>query len=141
MPPSEIKQEPMDSSTGPAAKRVKIEPGTGASSSSAAAPVVKNEPQQLDGLLESVAGAGAAAAGAGNHGEMGAGNGEIQEAGEAAGPAKQKLDEGSRITMSMNLLQGQVNENSAALYFICEAKKLKKVTQAVSLICRRFFYF
>lgn len=46
-----------------------------------------------------------------------------------------KLDDPKRITRSLNLLNCNVNEQTAAIYWICESKVLKKVAQCVGLIC------
>lgn len=134
-------QEP----SSPAAKRVKLEPGVGAATSSSGAPggssaagggpaAAKDDGSFLDGLDGGPAADGAEFEWLHNPQE-------IEAAGVEAGVAKQKLDQPQRFTLSMNLLQANVDEQASPLYFLCEAKKLKKVAQAVSLICRTVFYY
>ncbi|CAD7938669.1 unnamed protein product [Amoebophrya sp. A25] len=113
---TEVKKEPAVEAVQnePAAKRVKTEPGQGSSSSSAApkSRIIRAQKQEQIGD----------APGDGDQGEA-----SLQE---------RKLDEQPRILSSIHLLNANVEETSAALYWICDAKMLKKVGACIQQICK-----
>eukprot|EP00392_Amoebophrya_sp_AT5.2_P006627 g6639.t1 len=106
--------------------------GGAASSSSGATKQKQVKQQQEGGASSSTAGAGGAEA----KGEI-----EVAEENGEGGDGTtnweaKKLDDQRRIMKSVTLLNATVQEDKAALYWICEAKTLKKVASCIGQICK-----
>lgn len=132
-----VKKEP-GSEDAPPAKRIKTEPGgqlpdallVSEASSSAAAPA------QASGAPAAASGAPAQLPKAQQ--PVVPEEDQIEVKNQPAGDARAyaKLDAHEHIISSMELLNAHVQENTAALYFICEAKVLKRVANCLAQICK-----